>query len=481
MQTFLWHDYETFGANPRVDRPAQFAAIRTDLDLNETEAPMEWFCKPPLDYLPDPQACLITGITPQQTMENGLAEDAFADHVHGAFSQPGTIGVGYNTIRFDDEFTRYMLWRNLYDPYAREWRDGNGRWDLLDVVRMTYALRPEGIQWPKGDDGKTSFKLERLSVANGLAHESAHDAVSDVRATIALARLLKAKQPRLFEFALQLRDKRAVAKELGFPVVASQAKPFVHVSGMFPVEQGCLAVMWPIANHPTNRNEVIAWNLDYDPRELLDLDAETIRLRLFTRQADLPEGMTRLPIKSIHLNKSPMVVGNLKVLTPQVQERWQMNMDLIEQHGLYARDLPDMSAVWAQVFERPAARNAAPVPAEQDLYGSFLGDADRRRLQDLRQLPVAQWGKQAGRFEDARLDELLFLFRARNHPETLTAPEQAQWEQHRIKVLIEGEGGTRTASQLMAEIDALSDDADEREQDILGALYEWADAVTPDL
>lgn len=481
MQTFLWHDYETFGANPRVDRPAQFAAIRTDLDLNEIEAPMEWFCKPPLDYLPDPQACLITGITPQQTMESGMPEDAFADHVHGAFSQPGTIGVGYNTIRFDDEFTRYLLWRNLHDPYAREWRDGNGRWDLLDVVRMTYALRPEGIEWPKGDDGKTSFKLERLSAANGLAHEAAHDAVSDVRATIALARLLKTKQPRLFDFALQLRDKRAVAKELGFPAVASQAKPFVHISGMFPVEQGCLAVMWPLANHPTNRNEVIAWNLAYDPRELLELDAETIRLRLFSRQADLPEGMARLPVKSIHLNKSPMVVDNLKVLTPQVQERWRMDMGLIEQHGLYARDLPDMSAIWAQVFDRPAPRTATPVPAEQDLYGSFLGDADRRRLQDLRQLPVAQWSKQAGRFEDARLDELLFLFRARNHPDTLTAPEQAQWEQHRKNVLIDGQGGARTASQLMAEIDALSDDANDREQEILGALYEWADAVTPDL
>lgn len=442
---------------------------------------MEWFCKPPMDYLPDPQACLITGITPQQTMQSGLLEDAFADHIHAAFSKPGTIGVGYNTIRFDDEFTRYMLWRNLYDPYAREWRDGNGRWDVLDVVRMTYALRPEGIEWPQGDDGKKSFKLELLSAANGLVHEAAHDAVSDVRATIALARLLKTKQPRLFDFALQLRDKRAVAKELGFPVVASQAKPFVHISGMFPVEQGCLAVMWPLANHPSNRNEVIAWNLAYDPRELLDLDAETIRQRLFSRQADLPPGVVRLPVKSVHLNKSPMVVGNLKVLTPQVQQRWQIDMALLEQHALYARDMPDMSAIWALVFERPPVSRDAVVPAEQDLYGGFVGDGDRRRLQDLRQLPVAQWAKQAGRFDDARLDELLFLFRARNHPDTLTALEQAQWEQHRKSVLIDGKGGARTASQLMAEIDALSDDANEREQEILGALYEWADAVTPDL
>ncbi|THU05502.1 exodeoxyribonuclease I [Lampropedia puyangensis] len=480
MQTFLWHDYETFGANPKKDRPAQFAAIRTDMELNEVQEPMEWFCKPPLDYLPDAQACLITGITPQQAMQKGEMEHVFADRIQQAFSQPETVGVGYNTIRFDDEFTRFLLWRNLLDPYAREWRDGNSRWDLLDVVRMTYALRPEGVNWPVGEDGKTSFKLELLSASNGLLHEAAHDAVSDVRATIALARLIRQKQPRLFEYALALRDKRMVAKELGFPAAQNQVKPFVHISGMFPVEQGCLAVMWPLANHPTNRNEVIAWNLASDPRELLDLDVQTIRQRLFSRQVDLPEGIVRLPIKSIHMNKSPMVVGNLKVLTPQVQQRWNMDMATLEQHALWAQALPDMSAIWAEVFSRQKNDLGVAVMAEQDLYGGFVSDADRKRLLELKKRPLDQWSECKGRFEDPRLDELVFFYRARNHVETLSEQEMAQWEQHRKRVLIEGYAGARTASQLMAEIDALSDDASEAQQDILGALYEWTDYVTPD-
>ena len=309
-QTFLWHDYETFGAQPRRDRPAQFAAIRTDADLNEIGEPIMLYCQPANDFLPDPQSCLITGITPQQCLQLGVPEHQFAATIEAAFSEPGTIGVGYNTIRFDDEVTRFLFWRNLIDPYAREWKNHCGRWDILDVVRMTHALRPEGIQWPKRDDGQTSFKLEHLSKANGLVHEAAHDALSDVRATIALARLIREKQPKLFEFCLALHKKDRVASEMGMHLAASERQPFLHVSGMFPAERGCLGVVWPLATHPSNKNEILVWDCAYDPRELFTLDADTIRTRLFTRKEARPAGMTRLPVKSVQLNDSPMLVGN---------------------------------------------------------------------------------------------------------------------------------------------------------------------------
>ena len=242
------------------------------------------YCKPAPDYLPSPEACLITGITPQLCLQRGIAEHEFAAQIERAFARPGTVGVGYNSIRFDDEVTRFLFWRNLIDPYGREWQNDCGRWDLLDVVRLTWALRPEGIVWPKKEDGKPSFKLGDLARANGLLHEAAHDALSDVRATIALARLIRDKQPKLFEFAFGLHKKDRVARELGLPATRELAKPFLHVSGMFPAERGCLAVMWPLATHPTNKNELIAWDLAYDPSELRDLDVETLRLRLFTRQ-----------------------------------------------------------------------------------------------------------------------------------------------------------------------------------------------------
>ncbi|QXL83210.1 exodeoxyribonuclease I [Comamonas sp. NLF-1-9] len=475
--TFLWHDYETFGTDTRRDRPAQFAAIRTDAELNEIGAPLMLYCRPGDDYLPDPGASLVTGITPQECLQKGLPEHVFAARIEAELAQSGTVGVGYNSIRFDDEITRFMFWRNLIDPYAREWQNECGRWDLLDVVRMTHALRPDGIAWPQVE-GKTSFRLEHLTRANGIAHEAAHDALSDVRATIALARLIRACQPKLFDFALSLRKKERVAQELRLPTTKNTAKPFLHVSGMFAVQQGCLAVMWPLAMHPTNRNELLAWDLAHDPSQLAGLSAEDLRLRLFSRSEDLPEGLGRLPLKSVHLNKSPMVVGNLKTLTPALAERWGLDLALAERHAAIARDLPDMSAIWPAVYQRPTE----PAPdVDQDLYGGFLGNEDRRRLERLRRLPPAELAQARAGFDDARLAELLFRYRARNFPDTLSDEERERWQQHRIATLMEGEGGARTFDALFAQLDTLSEQADERGQALLEAIYDWAEAIAPDV
>ena len=476
--TFLWHDYETFGANVRRDRPAQFAAIRTDAELNEIGDPLMVYCQPAPDFLPDPQSCLITGITPQECLEKGIPEHAFAAQIEQAFSEPGTIGVGYNTIRFDDEITRFMFWRNLIDPYAREWQNQCGRWDLLDVVRMTYALRPEGIQWPKKEDGSPSFKLEHLSKANGLVHEAAHDALSDVRATIALARLIRQHNSRLFDFALGLHKKDRVAMELGLPATAITARPFLHVSGMFPAERGCLAVMWPLASHPTNKNELIAWDLGQDPSMLADMSAADLRLRMFSKRDELPEGVQRLPVKTIHLNKSPMVISSLKTLRPELAQRWGIDMEQAMQHAAVAQGLPDMSAIWAEVFQRPP--ESTP-DVDEDLYGGFVGNGDRRRLNQLRALSPAELALARTGFDDARLEELLFRYRARNFPDSLAEPERERWEAHRAARLFEGEGGARTVDMLFGEIDALSETADERGEAILGALYDYAESIAPEL
>ncbi|MBV8625516.1 MAG: exodeoxyribonuclease I, partial [Herbaspirillum sp.] len=464
--TFLWHDYETFGAVPRRDRPAQFAAVRTDAELNEIGEPIMIYCKPAPDYLPDPVSCLITGITPQHCLEHGLPEHEFAARIEAALGEPGTIGVGYNTIRFDDEVTRFMFWRNLIDPYAREWQNGCGRWDLLDVVRLTYALRPQGMQWPTKEDGSVSFKLEHLSKANGLVHEAAHDALSDVRATIALARLIRQNNPRLFDFALALHKKEKAAAEIGLPV----AKPFLHVSGMFPVANGCLALMWPLGMHPTNKNEVIAWDLAYDPAELAGLDAATVRERMFTRKDELPEGMTRLPVKSIHLNKSPMVVGSLKTLSAERAAELGIDVEQALRHAEQAAALPDLAALWREVYQRPS--EDAP-DVDEDLYGGFIGNGDRRQLTQLRALSAQELAQASVAFDDARLNEILYRYRARNFPESLSPEEAQHWEEHRAARLFEGSGGARTIAQLFEQIDQLQEEADdERTQEILGALYD---------
>ena len=470
--SFFWHDYETFGREPRRDAPAQFAGVRTDAELNEVGEPVMAYCRPPLDRLPDPESCLLTGLVPQHCWQSGLPEHAFAREVERHLAVPGTVGVGYNSIRFDDEVTRFLLWRNLRDPYAREWREGCGRWDILDTVRCAWALRPEGIEWPKHPDGRPSFKLEHLTAANGLAHANAHDALSDVRATIALARLVRERKRRLWDFCLQLRAKDAVRQEL------VMGRPVLHVSGRYPAERGCMAVVYPLASHPSNRNEVIVWDLAHDPQQLMELDAPNIRLRLFAREGTLPEGVKRLPLRTIHLNRAPVVISNLGTLGRDRAERWGIDFDTIGRHAIAAaRIVGEMAGVWPEVYVPPKG----PAPdVDEDLYGGFVNDADRARLTRLVALPPEELARQRLGFDDARLEELVFRYRARNFSSTLDEEEKARWEAHRHARLHEGEGGGLTLAAFLERVDALSEHADDRGLDILGALVEWAEAIAPE-
>ena len=473
QHTFLWHDYETFGANTRRDRPAQFAAVRTDAGLNEIGEPMMWYCRPAPDFLPVPEACLITGITPQYCLAHGIAEHQFARQINQAFSQPDTIGVGYNTIRFDDEITRFMLWRNLIDPYAREWQNRCGRWDILDMLRAAYALRPEGINWPVNEQGNVSFRLEHLCAANGISHESAHDALSDVRATIALAKLVRSKQPRLFEFCFSLHKKEKVAEEIGMP----EQHPFLHVTGMVPVENGCLSVVWPLAIHPSNKNEVIVWDLKFNPRELSGMNAETIRARMFSKGGELPDGVTRLPIKTIHLNRSPVVIRNTKTLSPEVAEKWGISIDSVLKNADAARALPDMNAIWERVFQREFD---AVQDVDLDLYNGFIGTNDRRTLQNLVSYSGDKLARTTPQFQDKRLDELLFRYRARNFPDSLSVQETERWDRLRASRFFEGDGQALTVDDFFADIDRLSGDASPQNQALLASLYDYAESIVPD-
>lgn len=488
--SFLWFDYETFGIDPKSDRIAQFAAVRTDADLNEIGQPIELFCQPALDYLPSAQSCLVTHITPQMCQQRGVREDNFAAQVVAQFAQPGTCGVGYNSIRFDDEFTRHLLWRNLRDPYAREWQNGCSRWDVLDVVRMMHALRPQGMVWPVRSDGSglPSFKLEHLSAANGIRHEAAHDALSDVRAMLALMRLVKSTAPRLFAFALTLREKKSVLKEMGLgagkqPVWGGE-KPFLHVSGQLPRQHGHMAVMFALAAHPSNPNEIICWDLRHDPSVLQGLSAQDIQQRLFiTDEAARASDIERLPLKTIHINRSPMVIGQLKTLSPERAAELHIDIAQSLAHAEVARALlPQVQASLSAAFTKdwPAAADV-----DGALYdGGLLSGADRAALEHWRSLsPVQRAAAALPPFDDARLAELAWRWQARNWPETLSESEQQRWSAHCTARLIEGVGGARTAERLFAEIDQLGEqlsEDDEAGQEVLGELYDWASAIVPE-
>lgn len=421
MTSFLWHDYETTGADSRRDRPVQFAAIRTTLDLERVGDPLMLFCAPAADTLVHPEACLITGITPQQAQREGVYEAQFAARVHETMIEPGTCTVGYNSLRFDDEFTRHMLYRNFYDPYEREWKDGNSRWDLIDLARMCYALRPDGIEWPLREDGSPSFRLEDLARANRLTQTRAHDALSDVEALIGLARLIRVRQPRLFEFHFALRRKQKVFELLD----VARMTPLVHVSSRYPANRGCLAVIAPLAAHPTQPNGVIVFDLGTDPGPLLELDADEIADRVFTPRADLPEDVERIALKAIHANRSP-ALAPLSALKGIDHTRIALDLDqcLANLERLRASD--GLATKLQRVFGN-AQPHAANMDPELALYSGFLPDADKRRLREVRSASPQQLGKHGIQFTDARYNELLFRYRARNWPESLDADDNARW------------------------------------------------------
>jgi exodeoxyribonuclease-1 len=426
MQTFFWHDYETFGADARRDRPVQFAGIRTTLELETVGAPVMFYGQPPLEMPPHPDACMITGITPQLAAREGVSEAEFAARVHEQLAAPGTCGVGYNSLHFDDEFTRQMLYRNFYEPYGREWENGNSRWDLIDLVRLCEALRPEGIIWPTRADGSPSFRLEHLASANQLKQERAHDALSDVYALIDLARLIRVRQPRLWDWYYALRRKQKVFELLD--VVAMT--PLVHVSSRYPASRHCLTLIAPLAPHPSRPGEVIVYDLATDPTAWLALDEDEIADRIFTARADLPEGIERIPLRTVRVNHAP-ALAPLSVLRGVDLARLQLDPARCLAHRDVLRSIDGLAEKLRRVFQHAAAL-PPPEDPELALYGGgFLPDADKRLLAQVRATPPEELGTRAFPFRDPRYPELLFRYRARNWPATLSADESARWDRFR--------------------------------------------------
>ena len=473
-RSFYWHDYETWGAEPAVDRPAQFAGLRTDLDFNPLGEPLVVYARPADDFLPHPEACMITGITPQMARERGAPEADFFRFIHEELMRPGTCALGYNTLRFDDEVTRYGLYRNFFDPYEREWKNGNSRWDMIDVVRLTRALRPQGIQWPEKEPGVTSFRLEELTAANGIEHAGAHDALADVRATIALARLVRERQPRLFDFVFNNRDKHRLATQLN----VRTSGPVLHVSSRYPARLGCIAAVLPLAMHPVNRNGVVVYDLRVDPQPLLTMSAEEIRTRLYTATADLPEGTERIPLKVVHLNRAPVIVP-MSTLTDAAREQWQMDESVEQRHLQALQAAPGLADKLAAVFAEGPQFPAQSDP-DRDLYGGFLSDADRRRCDLVRRTPVDQLGQLNPGFEAAKLDELLFRYRARNWPETLAVGERERWEEFRRERLTQpGAGASITLEDYRRQLTRLAVDANlsRQQRAVVDALIEWPQEI----
>ncbi len=421
MKTFYWYDYETFGITPKTDRIAQFAGIRTDEQLNVLDEQM-FYCKPTNDCLPSPESCFVTGITPQLCNRKGVIEHEFIGKINHEFTTPNTCIVGYNSIRFDDEFTRYGLYRNFFDPYAWHWKNGNTRWDILDVVRLCYALKKHtSLKWVYDENAQPIFKLDQLSLANGIEHANAHDALADVRATIAIAKIIKDTQSQLFDYAFSLREKKIVANKIKL------FEPMLHTSGMYPAQLSCTRLSVALAYHPEYSDRAIVFNLDQDPTILLTLDAKVLKDLMFTKQSALPKGVERLQIKELIFNKSPMFVPNVRNLEPKIIKQLQIDMRQCMQYlDFINNNQLAISKVVHDLYKNNQARKPTP-DVDQSLYDGFTDNADQRIFQQIQTLSTDELKDFHPKFKDEKLLTLLMHFKARNYPESLSSDEQEYW------------------------------------------------------
>jgi exodeoxyribonuclease-1 len=466
-KTFFFYDLETSGLSAQDARIMQFAGIRTDMDLNPIGEPYNLLVKLNDDTLPSPEALMVTGITPQQTQADGLTEAEFAKVLIEEVFAPDTIAVGFNNIRFDDEFVRHLLWRNFYDPYEWCWKNGCSRWDLLDVVRMTRALRPEGIVWPVDKEGKATNRLELLTKENGIDHLKAHDALSDVEALIAVTRLIKEKQPQLYEYLLSIRDKNKVKELVNLDV----KKPFVYTSGRYDMEHEKTTVAFPLTS---GRNgNVVVYDLRYDPSLFINLDIKELAKKMYASWEERKvEGFVKLPVKELQYNRAPAVAPLGVLEQGNGWERIHLDQATIEKHKTILLSAPHFAENIRTLIENKPEFKKLSEP-EAQLYDSFLSDRDRLRVETVRNASAQELADFHPEFTDERLSPLLLHYKARNFPRILSEDEAKAWEAWRSERI------KRQLPDFMKSLQRLATTTDESKQFILQEAQLWAESVIP--
>ena len=469
QNTFFFYDLETSGLSARGDRIMQFAGQRTDMDLQPIGEPYNVLIALSDDTLPSPEALMVTGITPQKTVDEGYTEAQFVRMLTEEIWTPGTIMTGFNSVRFDDEFMRHLLWRNFYDPYEWAYRDGRSRWDLLDVVRMTRALRPEGIEWPVDDKGEPTNRLELITKANGISHEAAHDALSDVEALIDVTRLIKSKQPQLYEYLLKMRDKKSVQQLVNLDDKA----PFVYSSGRYDKEHDKTTVALPIA--PSTNGSVLVYDLRYDPTPFLEMSEQELAAKVFAMWEErTAEGFVKLPVKPLQYNRCPAVAPVGVLAQADGWQKISLEQVTVEKHMNLLLARPDFAEKLRSVFERKREFPPSTDP-EAQLYDGFVPDVDRMRIEAVRNASERELADFHPEFRDERLPELLLHYKARNFPKTLGEDEMRTWETWRVARLNAQLPNVMQSIHRLAKTE-LTDD----QQFVLSELQLWIERVAPD-
>ena len=464
-ESFFFYDLETTGTDPRRDRIMQFAGQRTDAKLKPIGEPINWLVCLTDEVLPAPEAILITGLTPQQTVREGMSEAELAHRLTNDVFTPGTTVVGFNNVRFDDVFIRYLFYRNFHDPYEWAWADGRSRWDLLDVVRMARALRPDGLQWPTDGDGQPTNKLELVAAANGLTHTKAHDALSDVEALISLAQLLRQHQPKFFDYLFEHRTKREVL-ELVNP---DTPQPFIYTSGRYLKSWQHTTIAWPVG--ASRRGAIYVYDLRYDPATYAEVPFDQLASSRWAKAEERAQpDFKPFPAKELNPGNCP-AVAPLGTLTPAAEERIGLTRIAAEQHLATLRQ-SDLPAKLREIMNQ--SRDFEPsTDVDARLYDGFLSPADKNECSRVRTADAAALAALRPHFTDPRLPELFTRYKARNYPDTLSDEERTQWETYRAERL------QADWPMFAASMERAGQKATETELSLLTDLTLWAQSILP--
>ncbi|HUY53227.1 MAG TPA: exodeoxyribonuclease I [Candidatus Dormibacteraeota bacterium] len=468
-ESYFFYDLETSGLNPRESRIMQFAGQRTDYDLKLIGQPYNFLVKLANDSLPSPQAIMVTGITPQMTLSDGISEAEFLKIFNQQISVPGTTFVGYNNVRFDDEFIRFTNYRNFYDPYEWHYKDGRKRWDILDVIRMTRSLRPAGINWPTAEDDTPTNKLTDITGANNIAHQAAHDAMADVLALIEVAKLIKQQQPKLFNYlGTNMPNKNDIIKML------HDGEPLVYTFGGYQAHPQKTTAIVFLADFEDGG--ILVYDLRHDPKFFTDMSVDKLKA-VINREDDT----ISTPFFVIKPNKCP-ALAPLSVLDEASEINIDLDQTTINKHlASFKKYDHQLSDVALKIFKQLYSdRNFDSDSVDSELYDNFFDRSDSAKLINIRDADPKLLSSNEHIFNDSRLNRLILLYKARNYPKYLNSEEITEYEGYRQKLLFAG-GPNSRLSKFAAELVMLEKDSSlsQDQRYLLEELKLYAESILP--